>query len=115
MFPESDAAALERYRGRPLLLVLENYVLAAIGEISDEQRERMATFVQATFGGSEDWMLTVREKLSLANTLDAELCQVWERNRALAKEHGLDLAPNHFAQLLVDENFTPMIDRAAGS
>jgi hypothetical protein len=102
----------ERYRGRPLLLVLEHYVLAAIGEMPDDKRAEVAVFVQTALGGGDDWMLTVREKLHFHATMDEELREVWAKNRALAREHGLDLQPDHFAQLLVDENFTPLIDRA---
>lgn len=101
----------DRYRGRPLMLILENYVLAAIGELSEEKRHNVASVVQYAFGGDEDWMRTVREKLSVSDNLDDELRRMWDQNRNIAAEHGLTLEPFHFAQLVVDQNFAPLIDR----
>ena len=41
MLPSAEVEP-ERYRGRPLLVVLENYILAAIGELPAEKHGGVA-------------------------------------------------------------------------
>ena len=44
----------ERYRGRPLLILLENYVLDSIGELPPEKQQGVAHIVAQVFGGGEN-------------------------------------------------------------
>ena len=99
----------ERYRGRPLLMVLENYVLAAIGELSAEQNAGLAQIVQRVFGGGDDWMRTVREQLRLGDSLDESLRRLWARNQATARQSDITLHPVQFAKMVADQNFAELI------
>jgi hypothetical protein len=94
----------ERYRGRPLLAALENYILAAIGEAPSDDVE-MRAIVQHVFGGGDDWMATVRHALDLNDSIDSGLQAIWARNQEIARQRGVALHPVQFAKMVVDQNF----------
>jgi len=100
----------ERYAGRPLLIVLEHYVLAVIGALAPDKRIAMRSVVQRVFGGGDDWQTTVRQRLGMSEELDAEIRQLWTRNRKVAEERGVELHPVQFAKMFADENFAPLFD-----
>jgi hypothetical protein len=113
MVPSPEAEP-ERYRGRPLLIVLENYVLAAIRELPPEKHGAVAKVVQTVFGGGADWMKTVRSQLQLGDSLDASLRGMWERNQATAAQNGITLHPVQFAKMVADQNFAELIGTPLG-
>lgn len=99
----------ERYQGRPLLVVLENYVLDCIGQLEPEKQRLASAVVQRVFGGGEDWKATVRAKLELGEGLDQHLRELWARNQKVARDAAQDLQPVQFAKMIVDENFASLI------
>jgi hypothetical protein len=101
----------ERYQGRPLLVLLENYVLDVIGELAPERRQGVLAITQRVFGGAEDWRATLRSTLHLSDGLDANLLDMWARNQEIAREAGIHLHPIQFAKMVADTNFTHLIDR----
>lgn len=107
--PEHEPA---RYRGRPLVLVLESYVLAAIGALPEAEHQNVARMVTRGFGGGPDWMSGVRRALGLPPSVDAELRTMWEQNLQATRARGIELAPIQFAKLVVDQNFSELIARA---
>jgi hypothetical protein len=48
----SAEAEPERYSGRPLLIVLENYVLDCIGELGPDKQALARSVVQRVWGGA---------------------------------------------------------------
>jgi len=100
----------ERYKGRPLLSILENYVLSCIGALTPEQEAGMAAIVQRVWQGSSDWKKTVREHLDMKDTLDQSLRDMWARNLEAAKRGGKEIHPVQFAKLVADKNFVHMFD-----
>src|SRR5262249_14410700 len=108
MIPSADAEP-ERYQGRPLVLVLENYVLDCIGELAPERAEKVAAVVQQVFGGDGDWKQTIRTQLRIADSLDHSLREMWVRNQEIARENAYDLHPVQFAKMVVDKNFASQI------
>ena len=108
MLPSAEAEP-ERYRGRPLLVVLENYVLAAIGELPADKRAGVGLVVQRVFGGGADWMQKVRQQLGLDDSLDESLRQMWPRNQTVAREQGTTIHPVQFAKMVADQNFAELI------
>ena len=103
----SAEAEPSRYKGRPLLILLENYVLACIGELPPDSN--VAAVVQKAFGGGDDWMQTLREKLHLNSAIDEAIREMWTKNQAIAKEHKEQLHPVQFAKLVADRNFAHLI------
>jgi hypothetical protein len=111
MIPSADAEP-ERYHRRPLVLVLENYVLDCIGELPPERAETVAGLVQGVFGGDRDWKRTIRQQLRIPDSLDESLRTMWTRNQEIARENTYDLHPIQFAKMVVDKNFATLIDEA---
>src|SRR4051812_36175874 len=68
----SVEAEPERYSGRPLLIVLENY-LDCIGELPPDKQALARSVVQRVWSGGDDWRATVREQLHLEPTMDEAL------------------------------------------
>jgi hypothetical protein len=101
--PPPDPAA--RYRDKPALLVLESYVLDAIGELAPEKREMIGRFVQSAFAGGDDWKATVRQQFNLESTVDDSIRRMWTRNQEIARENRATLTPQDFAVMFVEKNF----------
>jgi hypothetical protein len=104
---QSDSG--ERYKGKPLLILLENYILECVGHFPMERETLMISVVQKAFGGGPDWKLTLRSTLQLGNSLDEELRQMWASNQEKARRSGLTLEPEEFARMLADRNFAHLV------
>ena len=101
----------QRYAGRPLVLLLENYVLDCIGELEPSKQELMLSIVQKTFGGDQDWKKTLRTQLDLSQNIDEHLRQLWEKNKKIAKENSVELHPVQFSKMITDTNFAPLLNK----
>jgi hypothetical protein len=101
-----------RYRGRPLLILLENYVISAIGHLEKEQDELAASATQRVFGGGEDWRATLRATLHLESSLDDSIREMWTKNQTIAERAGVVLKPSDFARVVVDENFAHLLTKS---
>ena len=112
MIPSADAEP-DRYKGRPLVLVLENYVLDCIGELAPDAHDRTADAVQGVFGGDRDWKQTIRRQLRIADTLDESLRRMWAENQEIARQQSFDLRPVQFAKMVVDKNFAHQLGEPA--
>jgi hypothetical protein len=110
---QSADAKLERYKGRPLLIILENYILDCIGALEPERQQQVGAIVQRTFGGGADWKQTVRGVLHLGESLDEQLRHMWQQNQELARANGTVLHPVQFAKMVADQNFAYLIGPAA--
>src|SRR4051812_44017767 len=83
----------DRYEGKPLLILLENYVLDCIGCLSNDKATKIVGVVQRVFGGSDDWKATLRSSLQLDESIDENLRQMWVRNQDLAKQTDKTYSP----------------------
>jgi hypothetical protein len=111
--PSSDVGP-ERYKGRPLLIILENYVLDSIGALTIDRQDGLRLIVEKVFGGGQDWKKTVRDRLDLPDSIDATFLQIWARNQEIAKKAGEELHPVKFAKMIVDSNFASLIGPPLG-
>lgn len=107
----SAAAEPERYTGRPLLILMENYVLDCIGELTADMANSSGEAVRKVFGGGSDWKATLREKLQLESSLDDNMRHLWTRNQDIAKQNGVELHPVQFAKMIADTNFAHLIQK----
>jgi hypothetical protein len=99
----------QRYTGRPLLVLLENYVLDTVGELDRHAQSRVAAAVRQAFGGGKDWRATFRRQLGLDDGLDLELAELWEERRDQARAEGHPLHPVQFAKMVADEFFSDLL------
>lgn len=102
-----------RYQGRPLLIVLEAYVLHTVGALNPERYQAMQNIVQRVFGGGANWKQTIRNALRLPESLDDELRTSWQKDREGARAQGIVLHPAQFAELVVDKQFAPLLNDEA--
>jgi len=101
----------DRYAGRPLLILLENYVLSCIGQLPADKEAGLLSVTQRVFGGGDDWKATMRSTLQLGGSLDESLRQMWTTNQERARQANVTLTPEDFARMIVDQNFGHLIDR----
>jgi len=107
--PYSKEAEPERYVGKPLLVLLENFVLHSIGELSPEKDALMAKVVQKAYGGGDSWVETLKRELDLGDSIEANLKQIWDKNKGIARQEAVELHPVQFAKMIADTNFAPHI------
>ena len=106
----SSPIGSDRYNGKPLLILLENYVLDCIGCLSKENVKTITGTVQRVYGGGDDWKATLRSMLKLDENLDDNLRKIWSRNQDIAVQNKQCLSPEEFARTIVDQNFSSLID-----
>jgi hypothetical protein len=96
----------DRYAGKPLLRLVECYVLDAIGELGPGDHaklEDVAPKVGAAVGSeAATWQGVVDDALDLPGDFRQSLRADWESNRERAKEQGHDLTPQEFAEAVAD-------------
>lgn len=97
-----------RYDGKPLLRLLDLYVLWAIGELPPDQEDvmnRAAPKLQAQFGGGGQWQEAVERAVRMDADTPQQIRGMWTRNLEIAHANGLTLTPEEFALMVVDDNF----------
>ena len=104
------APGSDRYKGKPLLILLENYVLSCIGCLPEEKVPTLTGIVQKVYGGGDDWKATLRSTLHLEDALDDDLRRMWLRNQDIAKQANESLLPEDFARMVVGQNFSSLIE-----
>lgn len=99
----------DRYKGKPLMILLENYVLDCIGCLPKDKVPTITSMIQRVYGGGDDWKATLRSTLHLDASLDENLRQMWVRNQDLARQANQTLLPEDFARMIVDQNLSSLI------
>jgi hypothetical protein len=99
----------DRYAEKPLLILLENYVLDCIGVLTPDKQASIAQIVERVYGPGPDWKRTLRATLHLDDSLDESLRELWVKNQQIASDAGQSLQPVDFARMIVDENFSKLI------
>jgi hypothetical protein len=94
----------ERYRGKPLLILLENYALAVIGEMPANQKAGVAAQVAESLGGeASDWKATVRRAAGPADRFRHQD----SRGLAVSAKRA---SPLDFVIAISDANFVDLMD-----
>jgi len=97
-----------RYDGKPLLRLLELYVLKTIGELQESDAktlELMAPKLRATYGMSGNWDEVIASVAGLSDGAPDAIQNMWKENFELAKKNGVRLTPQKFSEMFVDANF----------
>jgi hypothetical protein len=98
----------ERYAEKPLLRLLELYVLWSIAKLTEEDEARlrlMAPKLQKTFGGDGTWRDALATAMHMPGEMPELIRETWEKNLGIAADNDVTLAPQHFAEMFVDSNF----------
>ena len=99
-----------RYDGKPLLRLLELYILKALGELPAPEQEtldRMAPKLQAVYGGNGTWHGALEAAVHMPADMPQQIRDMWAKNLEIAKAKNVPaLSAQQFAEMFVDENLT---------
>lgn len=96
-----------RYQGKPLLRLLECYVLWAIGQLpasQDDTLKEMTPKLQAIYGVQGTWQQVVVAAVQLPPNMPQMIRDLWAKNTEIAQKNRVTLAPQQFAEMFVDQN-----------
>lgn len=99
-----------RYQGKPLLRLLECYVLWAIDQLSKEDANRlvkMTPALQSVYGVQADWQEIIVAVMEFPPEMPGLIRNLWIKNSEIAVENDVTLTPQQFAEMFVDENLLP--------
>ena len=98
------------YDGKPLLRLLELYILNAIDELpvpEQEALDRLAPKLQAVYGGSGSWQAALEAAVRMPADMPQFIRDMWAKNLEIAQANNVPaLSAQKFAELFVDENLT---------
>ncbi len=97
----------DRYAGKPLLKLIDSFILKTIGQLDPAQEkllEQMVPKLQQTFGMTGTWEEIVLSQLNLSPDVRASIQALWERNQTIAKQNGVVLTPLQFTEMFVEKN-----------
>lgn len=109
----TDQSLNERYASRPLLRLLDDYVLDVIGALPDETHAVLLEVVRLAYpdipGGT--WREVLENELELEPDLKKRILSMWRDYQQFTAGEGESASAAAFAVSFVDENFAPLIDR----
>jgi len=97
-----------RYAGRPMVRLLECYVMQAIGELNKDHMKvlkEMEPKLREIYGREGSWAEIISEELELRPELSERLRAMWKENKERGANAGVRLEPEDFAKMVVDKNF----------
>jgi hypothetical protein len=96
-----------RYSGKPLLRLLECYVLWAIDQLTDKELsilQGMAPKLRSLYGVEGEWQQVIAFAANLPVDMPTRIRDVWTKNTEIARTNGATLTPQQFAEMFVDAN-----------
>ncbi len=97
-----------RYGGKPLLRLLECYVLWAIEELPERESSSLASMtpkLQNLYKSNGSWQEIIAGTVNMDANMPDRLKALWARNTEIARQNGTVLTPQQFAEMVVDDNF----------
>lgn len=111
--PEPPAAQpgaeIDRYAGKPLLRLLELYVLWALGRLAQKDEvslQAMAPKLTGLYGGDGSWQSALATVMHMPEHMPDLVREMWAKNQDIATANGVELLPQQFAEMFVDKNLT---------
>ena len=98
----------ERYLGKPFLRLLECYVMWASGQLADSELEKlreMTPKLQEVYTASGEWHEIVASQMNFPEAFADQIRMMWDQNQEIARQNGVPMSPEAFAQMFVDQNF----------
>lgn len=97
-----------RYADRPLLRLLECYVLWAIDELPEKESSSLVSMtpkLQVLYKSEGRWQDIVAGTVGMDAEMPERLRVLWMRNMEIARQNDAVLTPQEFAEMVVDDNF----------
>jgi|ERR1700682_3220533 hypothetical protein len=107
-----DQSLKERYASRPLLRLLDDYVLDVIGALPDETHPVLLEVVRLAYPDApgRTWREVLENELQLEPDLKRRILSMWRDYQQFIAAEGETADSSLFAVSFVDENFTPLVD-----
>jgi hypothetical protein len=95
-----------RYEGKPLLRLIELWVLWVIGEldgVNEERLKKMEPNFHKTWGHDGAWHDMIEATLHLPASLAVEIRRMWQNNLHTAERQGVAPPTEMFARAIADQ------------
>lgn len=95
-----------RYDGKPLLRLVELWVLWVIDEIEPTEATRLAEMepnLRATWSLDGPWHAMIEQQLELPPAMRDDLRAMWQRNLETARDNNVPPPSEMFAQSIADQ------------
>ncbi len=99
----------KRYAGKPMLRLLELYVLWSLDDLSEDDVSRlqaMAPKLTSTFGGDGTWHSAIATTMEFPENMPELIHEMWIKNQQIAAANNVELPTQQFAEMFVDDNLT---------
>ena len=99
----------DRYAGKPLLRLVDSFVLKCIGELdsaSEAKLREMEPKLQQIYSCSGTWEEIIISQLHFSPDIRTAIRDLWLKNQAIAKQHKATLTPMQFIEMFVEKNVT---------
>jgi hypothetical protein len=96
-----------RYDGKPLLRLIELFVIDAIGELQPTDAatlEAMTPKLQRLYDTSGDWRAAISKAMAFPPSMPEAIRGMWEKNQQIAVQTGTTLTVEEFSVMFVDSN-----------
>ncbi len=97
-----------RYEGRPLLRLLECYVLWAVDALSDADAARLSEMtprLRSIYRADGNWPDVLAQVMEMAPDTPERIRELWAKNQEIAMRNSATLTPQQFAEVFVDQNW----------
>jgi len=110
----TDRSLKERYAGRPLLRLLDDYVLDIIGALPSETHPVLLEVVRLAYPktAGATWQEVLENELQLEPDLKPRIHAMWLDYQQFIADQGHKADPSEFAVSFADENFLPLINQS---
>ncbi|TWU05795.1 hypothetical protein [Stieleria varia] len=95
-----------RYDGKPLLRLVELWILWVIGELDSADADRLTEMepnLRQTWSLGGSWHEMIESLLEIPSAMPDELRSMWQRNAEKARENNLEPPAEMFAQSIADQ------------
>jgi hypothetical protein len=110
----TDRSLKERYAGRPLLRLLDDYVLDIIGALPAETHPVLLEVVRLAYPNTAGatWQEVLENELQLEPDFKRKIHAMWLDYQQFIADQGHQADPSEFAVSFTNENFLPLIHRS---
>lgn len=101
---EIDVSLPQRYTEKPLLLLVESYVLRVLGLLDPRQDAAAEVVCRRVWPGHpvSEWDRVLRAELGWSESIDETIVRNWDRYVQAAQAQQVDPNPSEFAAMFAD-------------
>ncbi|WP_116812348.1 hypothetical protein [Steroidobacter cummioxidans] len=99
----------DRYAGKPLLRLVDSFVLNCIGELdasSEAKLREMEPKLQQIYNCPGTWEEIIMAQLHFSPDIRNAIRDLWLKNQEIARQQNVTLTPMQFVEMFVEKNVT---------